>query len=287
MFNLGRIAGFGALGAVLGGIGGAVQLNVHLLALAMIAVAAVMGLLGLRLTGLSPRLSRRAFTLPGAWAGWLGRAEGSRAYRDSTTLALGAATFFLPCGFTQAVQVYALSTGSALQAGLVMAAFAFGTAPGLLSVGLLGSFAKGRAAAHVFRFVGVAVCAFALVNLLGAARILRPDWFAQPTAPLATQRSDNVVDVDGVQVMSTVQNGAGYTPKAAAVYVGQPVRWEVDAQSWSCASTMNLEAIGLGVVSLEPGLNVFEFTPNEVGVLAYTCGMGMFPARIDVIEPGG
>ncbi|MDR2379327.1 MAG: sulfite exporter TauE/SafE family protein, partial [Bifidobacteriaceae bacterium] len=116
MFNLGRIAGFGALGAVLGGIGGAVELNVHLLALAMIAVAAVMGLLGLKLTGLSPRLSRRAFTLPGAWAGWLGRAEGSRAYRDSTTLALGAATFFLPCGFTQAVQVYALSTGSALQA---------------------------------------------------------------------------------------------------------------------------------------------------------------------------
>ncbi|MDR3107468.1 MAG: sulfite exporter TauE/SafE family protein [Bifidobacteriaceae bacterium] len=287
MFNLGRVLGFGLLGSLLGALGGAFQLNLHLVAVAMIAVGAVMGLLGLKLTGLFPRLSRFAITLPAGWARGRAGADRSRAYRDSTTLALGAASFFLPCGFTQAVQVYALATGSALDAGLIMAAFALGTAPGLTGVGALGSLASGRAAGHIFRFVGVAVCAFALINLLGAAQILRPGWFTGPPAALSQARTDNVADdpAANIQVLRTIQDGAGYTPKVAAVYVDRPVRWEIDSQSLSCASTMNLEAMGLGVVRLADGLNVFEFTPSQVGVLPYTCGMGMFAAQIDVIEP--
>jgi sulfite exporter TauE/SafE/copper chaperone CopZ len=289
MFNLGRVVGFGVLGAALGAIGGAFELNLHLLALAMIAVAVVMGTLGLRLTGLSPRLARFTLTLPGSWGSWLDRSEGPgaypRAYRDSGTLLLGAASFFLPCGFTQAVQVYALASGSAVQAGLIMAAFALGTTPGLLGAGALGSLVSGRRAHHFFRFVGVAVCALALVNLMGAAQILRPGWFTRQPVETSTARSSNVEDSGERQVLKTVQNGAGYSPKVAAVYAGRPVRWEIDSQSLGCASTMNLEAMGLGVVSLKDGLNVFEFTPEATGVLAYTCGMGMFPAQIDVIEP--
>jgi sulfite exporter TauE/SafE/copper chaperone CopZ len=287
MFNLGRIVGFGALGAVLGGIGGAFQISGHLLALAMVAVAAVMGLLGLKLTGLSPRLSRVSISLPASWARLTGRGETSLAYRDSTAAGLGAASFFLPCGFTQAVQVYALATGDPLQAGLIMSAFAVGTAPGLLGIGALGSLATGRTATHLFRFVGVVVCAFALVNLMGAAQILRPAWFAPTAGTVAAVRSSNVTDAGAVQVLSTVQDGGGYTPQVATVYAGRPVRWEIDSKGLSCASTMNLEAMGLGVVSLEGGLNTFEFTPREPGTLAYTCGMGMFPARIDVIEEPG
>ena len=55
-------------------------------------------------------------------------------YSDPRAAVLGVATFFLPCGFTQAVQVYALSTGSPLTAGAIMAVFAIGTAPGLLAL---------------------------------------------------------------------------------------------------------------------------------------------------------
>ncbi|MDR2253212.1 MAG: sulfite exporter TauE/SafE family protein [Bifidobacteriaceae bacterium] len=283
MFNLGRVAGFGALGAALGALGGVFQVSVHLLAFAMIAVGLVMGLIGLKLTEVSPRLSRLAIALPASWAR-LG--DRSRGYRDSTALALGAASFFLPCGFTQAVQVYALSTGSPARAGLIMAAFALGTAPGLLGVGALAALASGRAARHVFRLVGVAVCAFAAVNLMGGAQILRPAWFVAPAGPAPTARSDNVVDDADVQVLRTVQNGLGYSPKVATVYADRPVRWEIDSQGLGCTSTVDLSAMGLGIVYLEDGLNVFEFTPTEVGTLAYTCAMGMAPAQIHVIaEP--
>ncbi|MDR2382001.1 MAG: sulfite exporter TauE/SafE family protein [Bifidobacteriaceae bacterium] len=318
MFNLGRVVGFGVLGAGLGALGSSFQLNAHWLALTMIIVGLVMGLLGLRLTELAPRLSRFTLTLPAAWGAFAQRAgdpndpddpnspedpndladratrrasaapkSATKNYRHWATAALGAASFFLPCGFTQAVQVYALASGSPVRAGAIMAVFALGTTPGLVAIGALGSLgaiSKTRTAVHLFRLVGVAVCAFALVNLVGAAQILRPSWFAGPPAPAATVRSDNVTDYAGYQVVRTIQDGRGYTPRVATVYVDRPVRWEVDSQALSCTSSMNLEAMGLGTVNLQDGVNVFEFTPTAVGTLHYTCGMGMAPAQIDVIE---
>jgi sulfite exporter TauE/SafE/copper chaperone CopZ len=284
MFNLGRVAGFAGLGALLGTVGAAFQINGRGLALLTLAVALVMGVIGLRLTGVSPRAARVSVTLPAGLTRWMERVEGRRAYRDSSALLLGVGSFFLPCAFTQAVQVFALATGSPVRAGAIMGVFALGTAPGLFAVGSLGALASGKAAAHVFRLAGVAVLAFALVNVVGAVRILNPG-LGRPAA--STQnviaRSDNVSDDDGTQVLRTVQSGGGYEPATAAVYAGRPVRWEIESKGLSCASSMNLEAMGLGYVNLQPGANVVEFTPNQVGTLVYTCGMGMFPASIEVI----
>ncbi|MDR1394234.1 MAG: sulfite exporter TauE/SafE family protein [Bifidobacteriaceae bacterium] len=286
MFNLGRIIGFGLLGGLLGAIGGIFELSSHLLAFAMIGAAIVMLTLGVRLTGLSPRLSRISFALPSSWARWLPRAEQRATYSDWTTLGLGAATFLLPCGFTQAVQIYALASGDAIQAGLILMAFAIGTTPGLITIGAAGSLAKGPAAAHIFRFAGAGVIAFALVNLSGAAHLLQPGWFGPVSSVITTERSDNVVDDAAYQVLSTIQDGRGYIPQIATVYAGRPVRWEIDSRGVACSSTINLGAIGLGTVHLQPGLNVFEFTADDPGILPYSCGMGMFAAQINVIaEP--
>ena len=41
-----------------------------------------------------------------------------------TPLLVGVVTFFLPCGFTQAMQIYAVSTGSFWLGGLSLAIFA-------------------------------------------------------------------------------------------------------------------------------------------------------------------
>ncbi|MDR1294877.1 MAG: hypothetical protein LBK59_07960, partial [Bifidobacteriaceae bacterium] len=129
------------------------------------------------------------------------------------------------------------------------------------------------------------VLAFALVNVTGAVRVLAPHLAVSGSSPVVSDRSDNVVDDAGTQVLTTVQDGGGYSPTNAAVYAGRPVRWEITSKGLACASTMNLEAMGLGYVSLQTGLNVVEFTPTKPGTLVYTCGMGMFPATIEVIPP--
>ncbi|MFH1475263.1 MAG: sulfite exporter TauE/SafE family protein, partial [Chloroflexota bacterium] len=158
VFLGGRVAGFAVLGAALGAVGSAVVLPPIVVAALMIVVAVVMTILGVRLTGLSPRIAAWSPMLPAGLGRRLGLDEGDvTRYTDGRAVALGAATFFLPCGFTQAVQVYALSTGSPLFAGAIMAVFALGTAPGLLALGGLPALLPSGARPAVLRLVGVVV----------------------------------------------------------------------------------------------------------------------------------
>jgi len=165
VFVAGRIAGYAILGAVLGAIGASVAMPPQLTAILMVTVAVVMIILGTRLTGLSPRVAGWSPTLPMGLGRRLGLGDGRvGAYSDWRAAVLGAATFFLPCGFTQAVQIYALSTGSPLFAAALLATFAIGTAPGLLALAGLPVVVSGRARPTLMRLVGVVVIGFALLN---------------------------------------------------------------------------------------------------------------------------
>ncbi|HEX5826299.1 MAG TPA: sulfite exporter TauE/SafE family protein, partial [Candidatus Limnocylindrales bacterium] len=137
VFVFGRIAGYTVFGAALGAIGASVAMPPQLTAVLMIVVAVVMTILGARLTGISPRVAGWSPTLPmglGARLGLTGGDGAPTAYSDTRAATLGALSFFLPCGFTQAIQVFALSTGSPIFGAALLATFAIGTAPGLLGV---------------------------------------------------------------------------------------------------------------------------------------------------------
>ncbi len=289
-FNVGRVLGFGLLGALLGVLGSAVTLTGPPLALLMIAVSLVMGSVGLRLTNVSPRLSRAGtLALPAALSSALrlDRAEGP--YSDARAALLGAGTFLLPCGFTQAVQVYAMSTGSPVRAGLVLSLFALGTVPGLLGIGGLTAAVKGASAPRFFRLAGVAVLAFAAINVSGALGVLAPGLVAPASGTSSTGGLTDNVTLDGtVQVMRTTQVADGYVPAAATVYVDREVRWEVDSTALSCAASLYAPDLGIAPVVLSPGLNVLSFTPTRTGTLSYSCGMGMYWGSVTVIdEPPG
>ncbi len=157
-FNAGRIAGFAVLGALLGALGSTMSLPTRVTAVLVLAVAVVMFLLGVRLTGVSPRVAAWSPRLPAGLSRALGiDAATDAGYSHWRTALVGAATFFLPCGFTQAVQVYALSTASPVAAGAIMATFAVGTTPGLLALGSVPEFSTGRRQVTVLRVVGVFV----------------------------------------------------------------------------------------------------------------------------------
>ncbi len=284
VFVSGRIVGFAFLGALLGAIGASIALPPTAVAILMVSVAVLMTLLGVRLTGLSPRVAAWSPTLPMGVGRRLGIDEGSVvAYSDTRALALGAATFFLPCGFTQAVQVYALSTGSPLAAGAIMAVFAIGTAPGLLALAGLPALIPSGARPAFSRVVGVVVLAFALLNGAAGLRLMgfSPglDTASRPSvAPVVTVE-------DGVQVLRTFQLASGYLPEEAAIYAGVPTRWVVESLGGgSCAIFLQVPSLGLAV-TLHEGDNVIDLPPLEAGRIAYTCSMGMYGATLTVVEP--
>jgi len=283
MFNLGRVAGFTALGALLGAAGHALALRGVGLGLVTLAVAVVMGLLGAKLTGLSPRLAAWTVTLPGGLGRLVGDGEGG-AYRDSSALALGVASFFLPCGFTQAAQVSAAASGSPLQGALILGLFALGTTPGLMAVGTLSSLAGGRWARRVFHGIGVVVLAFALLNAVNGAHLVAPGLGADQAPVTATARTANVTDQDGYQVVTITVDNSGYNPNETVVYAGRPIRWEFELKGLTCAQTVDGRNLNLGQLPLQLGVNTFESTLATPGRYPYTCYMGMFPATVIVIE---
>ncbi|MBC7291826.1 MAG: sulfite exporter TauE/SafE family protein [Actinotalea sp.] len=307
-FNLGRLAGFAVLGGLTGAVGSALSLSGRMVALLMVAVSLVMAGIGLRLTGLSPRLSRStSVTLPPRLASALRLDRTGSRYSDRRAALLGAGTFLLPCGFTQAVQVYALSTGNPVRASVIMTLFALGTMPGLLGIGGLTAMARGAFATRFFRFAGVAVLAFAVVNVSGALGILAPALVAPATAAparspdvaaapapgsltdagpsgLPTQVSANVTVADDLQTVRTTQVATGYEPYEAVVLAGVPIRWEIDSVAVSCAASLWAPDLGIQPQVLRPGLNVLELRLDEPGTYSYTCGMGMYWGVITVVE---
>jgi sulfite exporter TauE/SafE/copper chaperone CopZ len=284
-FNAGRIVGFGLLGAVLGSLGSAVGLPTRLMGALALAVAVVMFLLGVRLTGISPRMAAWSPRLPAGVAGLLGiDSAAARPYSDTRTALVGAGTFFLPCGFTQAVQVYALSTGSPLSAGLILAAFALGTTPGLLAVATVPEIATGKARGAVLQVVGVVVLAFALLNVTSGLRLLGVAG-STPPAVSAQQVSDNVTVSGGVQTVTMTQTRDGYTPADTVVHAGMPIIWSIQATSkWECSAFLRVPDLGVSV-DLQDGPNTVKLPALPPGVVPFTCVMGMYTGNLIAIDP--
>jgi len=171
LFHLGRLLSFAILGGVLGLIGGAIGINFTFSAILGIIASLVMIILGINLLGI---FKKNTLTLPSHIFSFFRKVE-------HTTLApivVGVGTFFLPCGFTQSMQVVALSSGSFMSGLLIMFAFALGTLPVLafLSFGSV-SFAHSTYAPLFFKSTGVVVLGlgvFALLAGLAGLGIINP-----------------------------------------------------------------------------------------------------------------
>lgn len=284
VFVAGRIAGYTVFGAALGAVGASVAMPPQLTAVLMIAVAAVMLLLGTRLTGISPRLAGWSPTLPMGLGRRLGLAGGEGtggAYSDARTAVLGAASFFLPCGFTQAIQIFALSTGSPLYGAALLGTFAVGTAPGLLTLAGLPLVVPARAKPTLVRLVGVVVIGFGLLN--GSAGIRLSGISLPSLAGTARAADANVLGADGIERITTYQDADGYSPSNVTVYAGYPVEWTVVSKTTNtCAALIYAPSVKVSA-QLEKGPNTFRLPPLQPGVLHYSCAMGMYGAQITVL----
>lgn len=171
LFHTGRVVSFALLGGVLGAVGGAIGINFTLTAILGIFASVVMLLLGLNLVGV---FSKSNISLPSGMFNFFRKIE----HKALTPFILGFATFFLPCGFTQSMQVSALSSGSFLAGSLIMFAFALGTLPMLLLLSFgSASFAHGKHAPLFFKSAGVVVIGlgmFALLAGLAGLGIINP-----------------------------------------------------------------------------------------------------------------
>ena len=171
MFHVGRIVSFFVLGGVIGAIGAVFQLNTVWISILSFVIAIIMHILGINLLDVFPWAKRLQPGMPK----FLSRhAMGVSKLNHTLTPALvGIATFFLPCGFTQSMQIYTLSTGNFMTGALIMLSFALGTLPvlGLISFSSL-SIGKNKNAGIFFKVAGLIVILFAIFNLINALVVI-------------------------------------------------------------------------------------------------------------------
>jgi sulfite exporter TauE/SafE/copper chaperone CopZ len=290
-FNFGRIVSYAMLGGLLGTVGSFLQLSGFLLGIVTIVVGLVMLLLGLKLTGLFPRLETIGLTLPKGFSRFLGIGKHQKEYSSQNAFLLGALTFFLPCGFTQAMQLYAVSTGSFASGALAMGLFALGTAPGLLAVGGLTSAVKGVFARRFFVLSGIVVVAMAVFNLGNGLNLIGwrtdepvPEVRSQSKVTPVPKTDPNVKMESGVQVVRMTEHASGYTPNTFVIRKDVPVKWVIDAkEQYSCAASLVVSKLGIQK-TLVSGENIIEFTPKVKGQIPFSCSMGMYRGAFTVVE---
>ena len=165
MFHVGRIVSFFILGGVIGAIGSAFTLNANASLVLSFIIAVVMIILGLNLLDVFPWAKKLQPSMPKFIAS---RAHGvSKLNHTLTPLLVGIATFFLPCGFTQSMQLYTLSTKSFLDGGLTMLSFALGTLPVLLILSFSSfSIKDSKKSGIFFKTAGLIVIIFSIFNLI-------------------------------------------------------------------------------------------------------------------------
>jgi sulfite exporter TauE/SafE len=177
-YHLGRMLGYGALGAVAGGAAGLLVLASGLRAvLAALLVAAALMMLAAAVERLRPGLLARAWaTAPAggggaaAWTGAMGRRLGPllAAPTGGRGVLLGLVLSALPCGLLYGALAGAAASGSALGGALAMVAFVAGTVPSLVAVALVGRF-FGRRHGGPMRTAAAVLFALNSVVLLGMA----------------------------------------------------------------------------------------------------------------------
>jgi protein-disulfide isomerase/sulfite exporter TauE/SafE/copper chaperone CopZ len=278
-FNAGRIISYTVLGGAIGALGSTFALSPEANGILVILASVIMIALGLQMLKLMPSLGVLQLTMPKFIAHKIHNFSEKEA--KGGAFILGASTFFLPCGFTQALQLYVLAKGDAQTGALVMLAFALGTLPALLSLSALSSFATGAFQRYFLKFAGVAVVILGIFNIQsGFTLTALGTTTSTPTLGDARQASQSNVPavpiVDGKQIVNMKLVGYTYQPNQFNVVAGVPVEWRVDGQQAAgCGRFLIAPRAGVRKILSSSDTTVITFTPQAAGEISFNCSMGM------------
>lgn len=166
LFHTGRIVSFFVLGGVIGALGAFFELGGTGTFILSFIVGVILLTLGINLLDVIPSTKKFLPTLPSSFGKKIGSLKNVNS--ASMPFLIGAATFFLPCGFTQSMQLYTLTTGSFLAGALTMFIFALGTLPALALLSFSALSIKRMQTSAFYKTAGLVVIFFGLFNLMNS-----------------------------------------------------------------------------------------------------------------------
>ena len=230
-----------------------------------------------------PWLNNKSITLPVGLMKFIGiKNHNNKEYSHINAMVLGGLTFFLPCGFTQAMQLVAISSGSFVTGSMVMGLFAIGTAPGLLGIGGLTSIVKGEFAKNFFRFAGAAVILMAFYNIITGWVLTGYNLDFNFNIPSSSKNV--IIDKDAIILPTEFTLAGDISKKDFTVEVGKSYVLDVDAKDdgQGCMSTIMIPGLYGTPILITKGKIQLPFKPTKVGKYNITCAMGIVRGSINV-----
>jgi sulfite exporter TauE/SafE/copper chaperone CopZ len=297
LYNSGRLVSYTAVGVLVGALGSAITLSGRFQGVVQLIAGVFMVIMGINMLGLFPALRRFIPQMPKLFA-----KKTDEQKTAHSPLVVGFLNGFMPCGPLQAMQVYALSTGSPVKGGISMFLFCAGTIPLMFALGAASSAlsgAKGQTFSRRVMQVGaILVAALGLVMFSNgwslSAFTDSPDKTALvKTADAPMENRKNISPPESKQLAPVIENGVQIVRStlhpnrypAITVKQGMPVRWTITAPPGSitgCNYAALFNEYGIEHV-FKPGENVIKFTPVKAGKFRYSCWMGMIRSTITVI----
>jgi len=268
-YNTGRLISYTVIGGVLGGIGKFFGINPVFTGIVMLIAGGLMVLMGLSFVTKWQILEKIKVKTPNFIAKYLFGQKHSQ--KPKGPFIIGLLNGFMPCGPLQAMQLYALASGSFIKGGLSMAVYALGTIPLMFGFGIFISKISSQFITKIIKVSGVLVIILGIIMFNRGLTNLGAGFM-----PASTNSANNGTQIkNGVQEVKMDLSTFGYEPNVLYVKKGVPVRWIINVKQMSgCTSAIRLDDYNI-YRQLSYGENIIEFTPDKLGETKFSCGMRM------------
>lgn len=239
-YNLGRVISYTIVGGIVGALGSVVEFAGWAKGSVAVASGLFMVVLGISMLGFFPWINKITPRMPRFITTRAGKTSKSKG-----PFIVGLLTGLMPCGPLQAMQIYALGTGSFVTGALSMFVFSLGTVPLMFGLGtvstLLGSKFTNRmlkASAVLVLILGIVMINHGLV-LSGVNAIALPSFFD-------TQVAGETQIQDGIQHITSRVLPDAYPE--ITVKKGIPAEWTLQVAEGdlnTCNNEIIIPAFGI------------------------------------------
>lgn len=279
LYNLGRVISYTVIGGIFGAFGSLISISDFAKAIVSIISGIFMVIMGLNMLNVFPWLKKLNPRMPKFLVKKFKLGNSNKG-----PLVVGLLNGLMPCGPLQAMQIYALGTGSFAAGSISMFAFSVGTVPLMFGLGALSSILTSKFNHKMMKISAALVIILGIVmanrgaSLTGMSII--PDF-----SSLQETKAANVSTIEnGVQTITTRLKNGRYIP--IVVQKGIPVKWIINVEKGElngCNNPISIPEFKM-TKKLAIGDNLIEFTPTESKNIIYTCWMGMISSSIKVVD---
>lgn len=207
-FQLGRIMWFFLLWWILWLTGQLINISFSFTGILTFAIWILLLYMWLNILGILPSLSRFWIHMPKSFASKI-----EKLWKPKYAPIVWALTFFLPCGFTQTIQLLAISSGSFWAWWLIMLFFVLGTFPVLFSVGLWSSYFSDKKLPILNKIIASILVFFWIITISNSYNLLS---FYAPSSNNNIEKEEIVIKKEtdnSVEIVKVWHDGWNTNPK--------------------------------------------------------------------------